>query len=166
MLTPADPSPPIRRENPQVRRVVCLQLAAAATRPVWATRAGPPSGGPVRLTPERTYRSRLLPPYIQVPGVLSTTIISEQWLDFVQPHVKSTIAADTDLGIGPAIGPARRAGRLHNNKKILLCLGPVAQKCLGPVVHKQQIPRPRARPRAVTTINCFFQYNNIYKFAY
>ena len=107
----------------------------------------------------------------------STTIISEQRLNFVdgyiiQPHVKSTNAAGPGLGGsgGPAIGPARRAGvkagRLHNNKKILLCLGPVAQKCLGPVVHKQQIPRPRARPRAVTTINCFFQYNNIYKFAY
>ena len=28
-----------------------------------------------------TYRSKLLPPYI--PGILSSTIISEQWLNFV-----------------------------------------------------------------------------------
>ena len=39
-----------------------------------------------------TYRSKLLPHYI--PGILSSTIISEQWLNFVneyiiQPHVKN-----------------------------------------------------------------------------
>ena len=44
--------------------------------------------------------------------VFSTTILSEQWLDFVdgyiiQPHVKSTIAAGPGLGIG--LAPAGRA---------------------------------------------------------
>ena len=57
------------------------------------------------------YRSRLLTPYIS--GALSTAIISEQWLNFVdgyiiQPHIKSTIAAGPGLGIG--LAPARRAG--------------------------------------------------------
>ena len=49
-----------------------------------------------------TYRSKLLPPYI--PGILSSTIISEQWLIFVnEEHHSASRQKPQTLGIHPAM---------------------------------------------------------------
>ena len=52
----ADPGRPVAADspgNPPIRRVdLSATRPSPATRPVWATRARPPLGGPVRSTPE------------------------------------------------------------------------------------------------------------------